>query len=76
MRTQKRHRVGAVADRCAKRIGDGIGGDVVMRWANAARGEKVVILAAKGAHGGDNGGMIIGHDARFAQRNAVAGQFA
>ena len=62
------------------RIGHSIGGDVVMRRADAAAGEQQVIGAAQrlveGTDGGDDLGVVVGHDADLAQVETGGAQHA
>jgi len=50
--------------------GHGIGRNVVMRWADPARGEHVVVASTKSVQSFDNGWLIIGDDPHFLQVDA------
>ena len=57
-------------DRHAEGLGDGVGGDVVMRRADAAGGEDVVERGAHLVDGADDDVLDVGDDARFAETHA------
>ena len=75
MRLKQRMGIVANADVRAKSLGNGIGGDVIMRGADPARCEHMIMPCPKRVDGGDDGGFVIRHDAHFAQRHPVLGQF-
>ena len=54
-----------------KRLGNRIDGDVIMRRANPASGEQIVIAHPQRIDRADNLILNIGHDAHFAQTNAL-----
>ena len=65
-----RHRLGMLGDADAEGLGDAVGGDVVVRRADAAGGEDVVELPAHLVDGGDDRGLDVGDDAAFAHLHA------
>ena len=56
--------------RHAKGFGDGFGGNIVMRGANAAGGKNIIELGAALIHRGNNGCLNIGNHSHFAQLHA------
>ena len=57
-----------------KRLGDAIGGDVVVGRADAAGGEEIGVAAAQGVDRGDDLLLHVRHDADLAQVDADPGQ--
>ena len=66
----------AVVDRDphAERLGDAVGGDVVMRRADAAGGEEIGVARAHRVQRRDDLRLDVGNDAHLAQVDADAGQ--
>ena len=65
-----RHRLGMLGDADAEGLGDAVGGDVVVRRADAAGGEDVVELLAHLVHGGDDRRLDVGDDPAFRDPDA------
>ena len=63
-----------VVDRHAERLGDGVGGDVVVGRADAAGGEHVVVAAAQRVERGDDLRLLVGDDAHLLEIDADHGQ--
>ena len=63
-----------VVDRHAERLGDGVGGDVVVGRADAAGGEHVVVAAAQRVERGDDLRLVVGDDAHLLEIDADHGQ--
>ena len=77
MRLQQRHRIGPVANLRPHRLGHGIGGDVVMRRADAAAGEHMVVATPTSARTAATiSSCIIRHHPHFAQGDADPRQFS
>gem|GEM_PF-6534660 len=49
----------------AQSLGHSIDGDIIMRGANPASGEEIIIISAQNVHRFDNLGLNIGHNAHF-----------
>jgi hypothetical protein len=58
-------------DTDAQRGGDGINGNVIMRRADAAGGEEIIIPGAQYIHRLDDRILIIGDDPHFGEANAL-----
>ena len=58
----------------AERLGDRVGGDVVVGRADAAGREEIVVARAQRVERGDDLLLDVGHDARLAHLDADAGQ--
>ena len=56
-----------------ERLGDGVGGHVVMGWADAAGGEDIGKTRAERIHGRHDLGLDVGNHPHLAQQNADAG---
>ena len=76
MRGQDRAGIVAHANTHTKSRRHRIGGDVVMRGANAARGEDMIVTAPQRVQRGHDARGLVGHDAHFFQVNAHTRQFA
>jgi hypothetical protein len=62
-------------DRDAEGLGDRVGGDVVMRRADAAGGEDIVELLPHLVDGGHDRGLDVGDDAAFPDLHAQYAEF-
>ena len=74
MRFQKLRRQRVHFQLHAKRRRNAIGGDVVMRRANAARGEDIGVFLAQRIHRADNFRPFVGHNTHFFHINADIAQ--
>ena len=70
---QNRDRARIVVDRKAERLGDCVGGDVVVGRPDAAGGEDVSVAGAQRVKRGDDLGLLVGNDADFLQVDADGG---
>ena len=61
-------------DRHAERLGDALGGDVVVGRTDAAGGEHVGVAGAQRVERGDDLRLLVGDDAHLVQVDADAGQ--
>ena len=73
-RPHQRQRARVLVDRRAERLGDRVGGDVVVGRADAAGGEDVVVARAQRVERGDDLLLDVGDDARLAQIDADIGE--
>ena len=62
------------SQRHAEGLGDAVGGDVVVRRADAAGGEHVGVARAQGIYGADDLGFYVGHNPDFTQVDAEGGE--
>ena len=65
---------GMMIDADAERLGDAVGGDVVMGRPDAAGGEDVGVALAQRVQGGDDLGLLVGDDADFLEVDPDIGQ--
>jgi hypothetical protein len=70
----QRDRLRVVADRHAERLGDGVGGDVVMGRTDAAGGEHVSVARAQRIERRDDVGLLVGDDTHFLEIDADIGE--
>ena len=70
MRTEQLHRLRAVVDADAERLGDGVRRDVVMRRPDAARREHIVVTRANLVQRCNDHLFDIGNDARLTHLHA------
>ena len=63
-----------MVDADAERLGDGVGGDVVMGRPDAAGGEDVVVAMPQRIEGGDDIGLLVGDDADLLEVDPDIGQ--
>ena len=63
-------RLRMIVDRNAERLGDGVGGDVVVRRPDAAGGENVSVACAQRIERGDDFRLFVRHDADFLEVDA------
>ena len=71
---EPRHHLGVMVDADAERLGDAVGGDVVMGRPDAAGGKDVVVAMPQRIKGGDDVGLVVGDDADFLEVDPDIGQ--
>ena len=68
------HRLRVEVDRHAERLGDAIGGDVVVGRADAAGGEDIGVGRAQRVERGDDRGLVVGDHPHFLEVDADRGE--
>ena len=63
-----------MVDADAERLGDAVGGDVVMGRPDAAGGKDVGVAISQRIKGGDDVGLVVGDDADFLEVDPDIGQ--
>ena len=71
---EPRHHFGVMVDADAERLGDAVGGDVVMGRPDAAGGKDVIVALSQCIKGGDDIGLLVGDDADFLEVDPDIGQ--
>ena len=71
---EPRHHLGVMVDADAERLGDAVGGDVVMGRPDAAGGKDVIVAISQCIKGGDDVGLLVGDDADFLEVDPDIGQ--
>ena len=71
---EARHHLGVMIDADAERLGDAVGGDVVMGRPDAAGGKDVGVALSQRIEGRDDVGLFVGDDADFLEVDPDIGQ--